>query len=105
MSVRLLQINLKFNVPSSDLKTAFAAVADDIAAVPGLRWKIWIINEQEHEAGGVYLFDDSDSVRVYLEGPIVAGLKAHPALSDISVKQFDAIEDLTSITRGPIKAT
>ncbi len=105
MSVRLLQINLKFNVPSSDLQTAFAAVADDIGAVPGLRWKIWIINEQEHEAGGVYLFDDSDSVRAYLEGPIVSGIKVHPAISDISVKQFDVLEDLTSITRGPIKAT
>lgn len=104
MPVRLLQINLKFSVPTGDLKTAFAAVADDIAAVPGLRWKIWILNEQEHEAGGIYLFEDGDSVRNYLEGPIVSGLKAHPALTDISAKQFDIVEDLTSKTRGPITA-
>jgi hypothetical protein len=104
MSVRLLQINLKYNVPSKDLKKAFESLVNDIAAVQGLRWKIWILNEQENEAGGVYLFEDKDSVQAYLEGPIVAGLKAHPALSEISVKQFDVVEDLTAITRGPLKA-
>jgi len=104
MAVRLLQINLKFSVASSDLKSAFAAVAGDIEAVPGLRWKIWILNDQEHEAGGIYLFEDPDSVRAYLEGPIVSGLKTHPAISDISAKQFDVVEDLTAITHGPIKA-
>jgi hypothetical protein len=103
MSVKLLQINLKYNVPTGDLKTAFAALADDIAAVPGLRWKVWILNEQESEAGGIYLFDSPDSVKAYLEGPIVAGIMAHPALSDISAKQFDVVEDLTAISRGPIK--
>lgn len=104
MSVRLLQINLKYNVPSKDLKKEFESLVNDIAAVQGLRWKIWILNEQENEAGGVYLFEDKDSVQAYLEGPIVAGLKAHPALSEISVKQFDIVEDLTAITRGPVKA-
>lgn len=102
MAVRLLQINLKFNVPTADLKKAFDALANDIAAVQGLRWKIWIMNEQEHEAGGIYLFEDKNAVQAYLEGPIVSGLKAHPALSDISAKQFDVVADLTSITHGPV---
>lgn len=105
MSVRLLQINLKFSVPTGDLKTAFDGLVNDIAAVPGLRWKIWILNEEEHEAGGIYLFEDKDSIQAYLQGPIVAGLNAHPALSDISVKQFDVVEDLTAVTRGPVKPT
>jgi hypothetical protein len=105
MAIRLLQINLKFNVAASDLKAAFAGLANDIAAVPGLRWKVWILNEQESEAGGIYLFESKESVQAYLEGPIVAGIQAHPALSDISVKQFDVLEDLTGITRGPITAT
>jgi hypothetical protein len=102
MSVRILQINLKFNVPSVDLKSAFASLVNDIAAVPGLRWKVWIMNEDEHEAGGIYLFDDSESLQAYLAGPIVSGLKTHPALSEISAKQFDVLEDLTSTTRGPV---
>jgi len=31
----------------------------------------------------------------------VAQVTSHPALSDFSVKQFDVMEDLTAITRGP----
>lgn len=103
MSVKLLQINLKYSVPTGDLKTAFAGIADAIGAVEGLRWKVWIINEQEQEAGGIYLFDSADALAAYLAGPIAAGIKAHPALSDISVKQFDILDDVTAITRGPVK--
>ena len=102
MAVRVLQINFKFNVPVADLKNAFAPLVNDIAAVPGLRWKVWIINEQEQEGGGIYLFEDSDSVQTYLGGPIIAGLKSHPALSDISAKQFDVADDFTATTRGPV---
>jgi hypothetical protein len=54
MSARVLQINVKFEGPGADLKKGFAHAVNDIAAVPGLRWKIWIMNEQTHEAGGLY---------------------------------------------------
>jgi len=103
MSVKVLQINFKFKIPSADLKKGLAPFVSDIAAVSGLRWKIWIMNEQENEAGGIYLFDDADSLQAYLEGPIIAGLKTNPALSDISAKQFNVVEDFTRDTRGPIK--
>lgn len=102
MSVQILQINLKYNVPTGELKAAFDGLVDDIAAVPGLRWKVWILNEANQEAGGIYLFEDADSVQAYLGGQIVAGIKAHPAVSDISVKQFGVVEDLTAKTRGPL---
>jgi hypothetical protein len=103
MSVKVLQINFKFNIPSADLKNGLAPFVKDIAAVSGLRWKVWIMNEQENEAGGIYLFDDEDSFQAYLGGPIIAGLKSNPALSDISAKVFDVVEDFTAETRGPIK--
>ena len=103
MSVKVLQINFKFKISSADLKNGLAPFVNDIAVVSGLRWKIWIMNEQENEAGGIYLFDDEDSMKAYLEGPIIAGLKTNPALSDISAKQFNVVEDFTTDTRGPIK--
>lgn len=103
MSVKVLQINFKFNIPSADLKNGLAPFVKDIAAVSGLRWKVWIMNEQENEAGGIYLFDDEESIQAYLGGSIIAGLKSNPALSDISAKVFDVVEDFTAETRGPIK--
>ena len=102
MSKMVLQINFKFNVSPAELAEAFAPLAEPIAQVPGLRWKIWSLNEATSEFGGIYLFDDARSVQVYLEGPIIAGVTKHPALSDFSVKQFGVIDEFSAITRGPV---
>jgi hypothetical protein len=102
MAGRILQINFKFNVPRADYEQAVAPLAGPIAAVDGLRWKIWLMNEGESEAGGIMLFEDEASLQAYLDGPIKAQIVSHPALSDFSVKQFDVIEEETAITRGPV---
>jgi hypothetical protein len=102
MSGKILQINFKFSVSPSDLAEGFAPLAEPIAAVKGMRWKIWALNPSESEFAGIYLFDDGESVQAYLEGPIITDLKKHPALSDISAKQFDVVDEFSAITRGPV---
>jgi hypothetical protein len=102
MSAKILQLNFKFSVTGEAYTQAVSPLAEKIEAVPGLRWKIWIINEAESEAGGIHLFEDEASLKKYLEGPIAAQVTSHPALSDFSVKLFDVMEDVTAITRGPV---
>jgi hypothetical protein len=41
-------------------------------------------------------------MQAFLEGPIVAQVTAHPALSDFSVKHSDIMEDQSRVTRAPI---
>lgn len=103
MSQKILQINFKLGVSTRDYEQACQPAAQPIADTPGLRWKVWLINEAEREAGGLYLFDDEASVQAFLAGPIVAAVKSNPALSDISAKMFDVLEGLTAITRGPVR--
>ena len=102
MSGRILQINFKFSISPGELAQDFGPLAEPIAAVAGLRWKIWSLNEAEGEFAGIYLFDDSASAQAYLEGPIIAEVSKHPALSDISAKQFGVIDEFSAITRGPV---
>jgi hypothetical protein len=102
MSETILQINFKFEGSKADYLKAFREVAEPIAASAGLRWKVWPWNEDERVGGGIYLFDDESSAQAYLEGPIAAGLGQHPAVSEISVRQFEVLDSLTAITRGPI---
>ncbi len=102
MSGCILQINFKFKVPAADYVDAVTPLASDIANIPGLQWKVWLMNESESEAGGIYWFSDSESLQAYLEGPIVAGIQQHPALENISAKIFDSIPALTAVTRGPV---
>jgi hypothetical protein len=103
MSARVMQLNFKFSVSGAEYEKAVSPLASQFAAVDGLRWKIWMINEEEREAGGIYLFDDEASVKAFLEGPLAAQVTSHPALSDFSVKQFDVMENVTAITRGPVE--
>ena len=102
MSGMILQINFKFHVPLADYEAAVSPLADSVAAVPGLQWKIWLVNEAEGEAGGVHCFTDADALRNYLNSDLVAGIVGHPALSDFSVKQFDIMTEESAITRAPI---
>jgi hypothetical protein len=103
MSPKILQINMKFSIPRADLEAAWLGAAQSIADVPGLLWKVWLMNEAEHEAGGIYLFESEVAAQSYQAGPIVAALKSSPAVSNISAKLFDVLESHTAITRGPLK--
>ena len=103
MSQKILQVNLKFSIPRVELEAAWLPAAQPIADVPGLRWKIWLMNETEHTAGGIYLFESEATMKAYMAGPIVAAAMASPVLSNIEAKVFDMLESHTAITRGPVK--
>jgi hypothetical protein len=105
MSQKILQINFNFSVSPEELAQAFAPFAQPIADTPGLRWKVWLWNPDEGESGGLYLFDDEASLQSYVAGPIITGLKANPAVSDITVKMYGVAEEFSLVTRAPIRET
>jgi hypothetical protein len=102
MDKTILQINFKFEGSRAQYLEAFNEAAAAIAATPGLQWKVWPWNDEERLGGGIYLFDDASSAQAFLEGPIASGLGEHPAISKVSVKQFQVLDSLTEITRGPV---
>jgi hypothetical protein len=102
MAQQLLQINFKFNVARADYEQLAAELASTFAELDGLRWKIWLMNEKEREAGGIYLFEDETSLQAYLDSELAAGIISHPALAEISAKPFELLDDPTAATRGPV---
>jgi hypothetical protein len=100
----ILQINFTLNVPPDEYRKIVESVVQAIADVPGLVWKLWLLNEQDSEAGGIYLFQDEQSLAAYLSGPIINQIKSLPQLREISAKRFETIPELTVVTRGPIPA-
>src|ERR1700712_2063738 len=71
-------------------------IANDVA---GLQWKVWISNSAEKLRGGIYLFDDLDSAKVWGEGNLRGRLAANGG-TNISITYFDADEKLSAITRA-----
>ncbi len=54
----MLQLNFNFNVSKEEYEQAVFPLADKFTNVSGLIWKIWILNEEKSEAGGIYLFEN-----------------------------------------------
>jgi len=102
MSQQILQVNMNFSIPRSDLETSWLGFAQPISETPGLVWKVWLMNEQEKEAGGIYLFESADAASAYVTGPVVAALKSSPVVSIISAKTFDILTEHSAVTRAPL---
>jgi hypothetical protein len=98
----VLQVNFKLNVSPAEYEKTVTPMADAFAEVEGLRWKMWLLNQEEREAGGVYLFVDEPSCAAFLAGPLAAAVKSAPFLRELSIKRFDVMTELTEVTRGPV---
>jgi putative monooxygenase ydhR len=104
MATKILQINFRVKSSIPEYRSLCDSVAEAFAGVPGLRWKIWILNDRENAAGGIYLFESERALSDFVSGPLAAQVKSHPALADFSAKVFDAMEEVTAITHGPVAA-
>lgn len=102
MSHTLLQIHLTYAGTQAELESSFAHAVDAIASFPGLIWKIWLINDETKEAGGIYCFATARALTAYVNSPIVVALKANPLVKTVQIKTFAAIAPLTAQTRGPM---
>jgi hypothetical protein len=100
----ILQINFNLNVPVAEYQKIVDSVANAFADVPGLKWKIWLVNAAAQEAGGIYQFDSQASLDSYLNGPLIAKLRGLTAIRNISMKQFEVMGEATALTRGPVEA-
>ena len=105
MAQQILQVNFKFSVPREQYENTVSPMAQDFAEVPGCLWKVWLMNEKESEAGGIYLFADEASVETFKGSPLVNSVLSHPALSDFNIKQFEVLETVSRVTRAPLAAT
>jgi Putative mono-oxygenase ydhR len=70
------------------------------AALPGLRAKIWLANQQANIYGGIYTWDNVAAMRAYQDGKIFQGLQANPHMIDVAVRDFSVLAGPTEVTRG-----
>jgi hypothetical protein len=70
------------------------------AALPGLRAKIWLANQQANTYGGIYAWDDVAAMRAHQGGKIFQGLRANPHMIDVAVRDFPVLAGPTKVTRG-----
>jgi hypothetical protein len=100
--MRILQINYTWDLPPEE-QAIYSTVesARALNDVPGLRWKIYIRNLDNMQAGGIYLFDDEDTATAWAAQARENLLKL-PNLSDLDIRQFDIKEEQSLAAGAPI---
>ena len=95
----LMQIDFPHKGPFGDeLTTAMNDLAKDIANENGLIFKLWTENKETKEAGGVYLFDNLDDAKRYLEKH-TARLEAF-GYTNLRSKIFEVNEELSKLSKS-----
>lgn len=95
----LLHVEFAFDGPwGPQLASACQELAADIAAEPGLRWKLWGEDAPGRRASGEYLFDTRAQAERYLEKH-VPRLRAF-GVEEVHARFFDINPALSVATRG-----
>ena len=99
----VLHMRLKLRVPPNVFVGKSREAATAIASVEGLIWKIWILQQEELEVGGMYLFANRETAEAYLDGPLVQAVRSDPAVVSTESRLWAVESFLSAITRAPLR--
>jgi len=69
MSQRILITKFRFSISPKEFREKITGVAPAFADIPGCQWKIWTVDEDKNEGGGIYLFRTEKALDDFLESP------------------------------------
>ena len=98
----MLQLNFKFGMPRDEYENIANDLAGAFAKVEGLEWKVWLMDEEDHGAGGIYMFDSESSLNDFLAGDLAAQVTSHPAFSDMKARPYEVLDGPSRTTRAPL---
>jgi len=99
----VLHLRFKLRVPPQVLLAHSREAATIIAAAEGLIWKIWVLQEEEFEMGGIYLFANRESAEAYLNHPVIQAVCRNPAVISTQSQLWNVESSLSALTRGPLR--
>src|SRR5215469_523657 len=101
----VLHLRYKLRVPPHNWLVHSREAATIIASVEGLIWKIWVLQEHEFEAGGMYLFANRETAEAYLNHPVIQAVCSNPAVVSTQSQLWDVESSLSALTRAPLRNT
>ena len=96
--IQIVNFNLE-GIGHNDYHGATVEVAPAFNEVKGLKSKVWLSDEENNVYGGVYTWEDRQSMENYLNSEFYDQvLGSHPNLVNITYKSYDVLEEQTKIT-------
>src|SRR5215468_10777494 len=102
-SAAVLHLRFKLRVPPGAVLAQSREAATIIASVEGLIWKMWVMQEEEFEMGGMYLFANRETAEAYLNHPVVQAVCSNPAVVSTQSQLWDVESSLSALTRAPLR--
>lgn len=105
MTRKVFTAKFNYSIPTEELKNTLVEVAPRYSTIPGCCWKIWLVNDDLKEAGGVYLFESAEDLEEYVNSSLFAAVGKNPAFSNLQTSSFDVVEAASKITDAPLLLT
>ncbi len=100
MHAQIITYKLK-NISAADYQTQMVKPdAPILAAVSGLKSKVWLSNPDKNTYGGFYLWESRADMERFMASDLVKAVVSRPFLMDIHSEDFDIPEAASRITRG-----
>jgi Putative mono-oxygenase ydhR len=103
MIVRIVTFRLD-GIDEEQYQHHAVGIADTFNRWTGLRAKLWLADRAAGVYGGVYLFDGQEAADQSRSTPGFQAMLANPAFADLSVREYDVLEQPTSITASGLLA-
>ena len=101
----VLHLRFKLRVAPDVFLAKSREAATIIASVQGLIWKIWVLQQEEFEMGGVYLFASRETAKAYLNHPVIQAVCSNPAVVSSQSQLWDVESSLSALTLAPLPNT
>lgn len=98
----VLHMRFKLRVPPDVFLAHSREAAAIIASVEGLIWKIWILQQEEFEIGGIYLFTNRETADAYLNHPVTQAVRSNLAVVSSQSHLWGVESSLSALTRAPL---
>lgn len=103
MYARIVTFRLDGLTPA-EYRDHVTTVAPAFTAWPGLLAKVWIADDDDTTFGGIYLFADRGSADGARDTDLYRAMATNPAFADLSVREFDVLDEPTAITASAFAA-
>ena len=102
MTKKIFITKFNYSMSTEELKKIMPATASEFSEIPGCCWKIWLINDDRKEAGGVYLFESAWELEQFVNSNLFSSVANKSAFRNFETNTFDIEEKASEITRAPL---
>ena len=99
MHIQIVNFQLE-GIDEADYRALCDEVAPAFAALPGLISKVWLADPKTNTFGGVYTWNDSESMDAFAGSELFETIATHPNLVNVSSRDFAVLDGPTGVTNG-----